>query len=861
MHKSEVVARHAPAPAQHYLQYPDHGTRVTVRDLFGGMPVRVKQRAIVAEKQRGNHKDWEELRRSIVALLLCWHGDVTVTIRETGTLQKLTFRPSSRSHNSTSLDVVDVPRVCAILSQAAFITPPERSSWVQTSAAVEKLGICGTISLEPSANKYVQFLSFGIQPITSLDGQSILHDEINRLFLNSAFGNEEEAEDLIEAERIRRANDARFKSDGYTNKELKSGKKGVDRWPMFFINIQQKRASTRHENMDVDDVLDYKGNSLNMIIELLRAMILEFLTRHHFRPKASRRLHLRQNSQETGMTSHETVDRSKRTIHDLAESSKIPRPRSAPNLSSGKTPADANKQYSTTFDSLGGNVKLPSFRRSSSRTESPFDGWSKIKRGTSAPKLKSSNLGFTHRPEITSSSITRNSFKLGSPEKLAKPLLSKTGEIIRRPFEDIAPLTRPKTLRLTRPEDQPDVQNCENDELDQWINPVTKVKSLVNKRTGLTIIANRFRASNDSSQPSTLNQGHFYSRQNILRCSAPSSETPSSWIGSILKNWQNPVFSPTEPTIPQVAIEGVDTATQNILHGRQHHCSQIDIDRAFKESSAGISGRISKDALRTAEVISQVDKKFILVKLRVLNTGDSGMLVLVDQHAADERIRIEALMEELCTPSPADNSSCTAQSSILTAQLDKPLTFEISTKEIKLLGTYRTRFANWGILYDLPAHSSSDNTQRLHIRSLPPGIIERCKIDPRPLIELIRTEAWKCSETPPQASSQTHPDQSWLHRIHQLHCPQGLLDMLNSRACRSAIMFNDELSLEQCELLVRRLAKCVFPFQCAHGRPSLVPLADVGVLKMGEGLGREAKGKSFGKAFGGWSREKRDQTL
>lgn len=38
-------------------------------------------------------------------------------------------------------------------------------------------------------------------------------------------------------------------------------------------------------------------------------------------------------------------------------------------------------------------------------------------------------------------------------------------------------------------------------------------------------------------------------------------------------------------------------------------------------------------------------------------------------------------------------------------------------------------------------------------------------------------------------------------------------------------MFNDPLSVEECSNLVRRLAGCAFPFQCAHGRPSMVPLA------------------------------------
>ena len=40
-----------------------------------------------------------------------------------------------------------------------------------------------------------------------------------------------------------------------------------------------------------------------------------------------------------------------------------------------------------------------------------------------------------------------------------------------------------------------------------------------------------------------------------------------------------------------------------------------------------------------------------------------------------------------------------------------------------------------------------------------------------------------------------------------------------------AIMFNDSLSIEQCERLMTQLAETAFPFQCAHGR-SVVPELD-----------------------------------
>lgn len=41
-------------------------------------------------------------------------------------------------------------------------------------------------------------------------------------------------------------------------------------------------------------------------------------------------------------------------------------------------------------------------------------------------------------------------------------------------------------------------------------------------------------------------------------------------------------------------------------------------------------------------------------------------------------------------------------------------------------------------------------------------------------------------------------------------------------------MFNDELSMVECTQLLQRLARCAYPFQCAHGRPSMAPVVDIG---------------------------------
>ena len=50
-------------------------------------------------------------------------------------------------------------------------------------------------------------------------------------------------------------------------------------------------------------------------------------------------------------------------------------------------------------------------------------------------------------------------------------------------------------------------------------------------------------------------------------------------------------------------------------------------------------------------------------------------------------------------------------------------------------------------------------------------------------------------------------------------------------------MFNDPLTKDQCIDLVQRLAKCAFPFQCAHGRPSMVPIVDIGSSAGNSSLG------------------------
>ena len=77
------------------------------------------------------------------------------------------------------------------------------------------------------------------------------------------------------------------------------------------------------------------------------------------------------------------------------------------------------------------------------------------------------------------------------------------------------------------------------------------------------------------------------------------------------------------------------------------------------------------------------------------------------------------------------------------------------------------------------------------------------------------------------------------------HLPPTLLSLFKSKACRGAIMFNDPLTMEQCERLMHALAderRVRFPLSCAHGRPSVM-----GICRVGEGPSEDNRLDSEGR--------------
>lgn len=812
LHHSRPAARLMPAPSHHHLSNREHGTRVTVQDLFGNMPVRVKHRAVGCANGE-TEKLFEVLKKQIVGLLLAWHRPVVVSLKDVVNNRMLRIRRKEAIkhygvEDGFAIRKLDLLLVCSILSQAGYIEPSSWDEWIKASARTPFIVIRGAISTQPAPSKQAQFISLGINSIITEKGGNVLYDEINRLFALSSFGNQEDVSGDEGSNKARRDKDKRFKQNGYTNRQLKGGGKGVDRWPMFYIRVELESKAQDHRG-EVDQL---REGTLSSILKILSAMINSFLEENHFRPRAR------------------------------TQRRKPNAPRKSPLLAN--TP--------DLFDSCG--KKRPPNVTNYGTQEHEFSSWGRIKSGTHVVRQAAiPSLGAFQSQELPTKRV-----KLVVPERDDDPALASR------------PSAPPQDTDSNPPKEQHSEQTIE------WRNAISGADVLINARTGLVLAPQKSRRPSSAppaSNPSALVSASSIkinalcnSNEKVARSVSSQFRTLSagSWSSELLKRWENPVFSTTETDIPQVSLDGPSIETSDILHGRRHCCTGLDIQKAFKQSSSAFSAQLSKKALKRAEVVAQIDQKFILIRMEegssTSKDHDGQLLVLVDQHAADERIRVEGLLADL-------SSNPTS--------LAKPIIFEIPARENELLTRHAAHFTSWGIVYNITAAPGSPIC-RLNVKALPAAIAERCRVEPKVLIEMLRGEAWKREESGLRSRT-THgfvspspsgsKNDSWLARVGT--CPQGLLDMLNSRACRSAVMFNDVLTIGECQTLIQRLGDCAFPFQCAHGRPSMIPLVNLG-SSMGFGTVQNAFGardrasdtqrNEFGAAWKRWKLLEADNT-
>jgi len=194
---------------------------------------------------------------------------------------------------------------------------------------------------------------------------------------------------------------------------------------------------------------------------------------------------------------------------------------------------------------------------------------------------------------------------------------------------------------------------------------------------------------------------------------------------------------------------------------------------------------ISKDLLRNeCLVIGQADKKYLVLRI-------GKLLVAADQHAVDERIRLEQYASAL--------SKTKANVVVI-----PPVALAMNAANRAIICERKSLLNSCGFFYD-----SCEDATGVILQTVP--LINGEALVEADFLEFVDLLA-----------KDSVPD--------SLCKPPAVSRILASHACRQSIKFGDFLTFEQCQRLMLKLSVVELPFICAHGRVSMVPLMNLDTL-------------------------------
>jgi DNA mismatch repair protein MutL len=159
-------------------------------------------------------------------------------------------------------------------------------------------------------------------------------------------------------------------------------------------------------------------------------------------------------------------------------------------------------------------------------------------------------------------------------------------------------------------------------------------------------------------------------------------------------------------------------------------------------------------------------------------------LVLLDQHAAHERVMFEKIRHQL------------ERDGVPTQRLLMPVTMQLTPKDADLIQRNQRTLHRLGIELE----PFGNNTFKLE--ALPTFIKTD---DPMQWLDQVVEELRSMSSG---ASNL---------RLGE--------DMIASTACRHAVKANDDLAIPELEALLKELFLCEMPYCCPHGRPTLIQIS------------------------------------
>ncbi|CAI5468491.1 unnamed protein product [Closterium sp. Yama58-4] len=247
----------------------------------------------------------------------------------------------------------------------------------------------------------------------------------------------------------------------------------------------------------------------------------------------------------------------------------------------------------------------------------------------------------------------------------------------------------------------------------------------------------------------------------------------------------------------------------------------MQFDNHRRQRRPLIPTSVSKETLLQAKCLKQVDGKFLIAT-------SGSTVVAIDQHAADERVCLEELRKEVL-----EN-----QSAVVPLLLDTPSDLPITAGQEGCVRSYQMQIERWGWRFKLSTTGDAENSFRHRSTQMGADAMAMLSQSRRP---------GKSQCTPSRLIVLAVPHllgtslcaEDILDYLLQLQetgglastPPRAVVQLLASKACRGAIMFGDMLKPSESSQLIECLKHTQLPFQCAHGRPTMVPLVDLDELK------------------------------
>lgn len=217
-----------------------------------------------------------------------------------------------------------------------------------------------------------------------------------------------------------------------------------------------------------------------------------------------------------------------------------------------------------------------------------------------------------------------------------------------------------------------------------WQDPVTEETFIVDARGGNSY------SQNSRHKADTVSMNRVLRIPSLLKKSKDPGQDPCSghtrdcipdWLSEALNvrpeclenkhhfnlaiSKANNAFGVTEPKIPSLTLfanQAADDRSYAPVHSNNYSCCAHTFGTPYLRSGSSSERtrvRFQKADLLKARVINQVDRKFIAclvdpghqenrILLEKLTAGGST-LVLIDQHAADERVRVERFLKDICS--------------------------------------------------------------------------------------------------------------------------------------------------------------------------------------------------------------------